>query len=300
MRFAAIDVGSNAARLLLSQVIENGGSPVFKKESLIRYPLRLGDDSFLLRRITPEKSGELVKILKAFRYLMEAYRPISSRACATSALREAENRAEIIRAVRDESRIDLEVIDGRTEAQIITQNHVERNLDPNSSYLYIDVGGGSTQLSFFEGKTCLESRSFNIGAIRLLRNVVSPASWKDMKKWLKQKARDLTSIAAIGSGGNINKIFMLAGKKLGQPLSLKKMRTISRFLKRFDTEERIRVLGLRPDRADVIVPALDISLRVMKWAVIDHVYVPFIGLSDGLIHMLYEEHKRVPGSNPAS
>ncbi len=292
MKFAAIDVGSNASRLLLSQVVTDDDLPVFKKVSLIRFPLRLGEDAFLTRRITPEKTGQLVQVMTAFHKLIEAFQPLAYRACATSALREAENRAEIVEMIKRESGIDLEIVDGRTEAQIIYANHFERQLAADRSCLYVDVGGGSTQLTFFSQKRMLRSRSFDIGAIRLMKGLVQRSTWKEMKRWLKETTREIDSPVAIGSGGNINKVFMLAGKKLGKPLSYKKLQELDRFISRFEVDERIRLLGLRPDRADVIVPAMEIFLRVMKWSRIDQIYVPFIGLSDGLIHLLYEDFKK--------
>jgi len=289
MKFAAIDVGSNASRLLLTQVVNDGQPPVFKKDSLIRFPLRLGEDSFLTRRITPEKAGQLVQVMAAYRQLIEAYQPLAFRACATSALREADNKAEIVEAVKRASAIDLEVVDGRTEAEIIYSNHFERNLDADGSCLYVDVGGGSTQLTVFSQGGKLESRSFDIGAIRILKNLVQRSTWKEMKHWIKEKTQDIESLVAIGSGGNINKVFMLAGKKLGKPLSYKKLKELIRFISRFEVDERIRLLGLRPDRADVIVPATQIFLQVMKWSRASQIYVPFIGLSDGLVHLLYDD-----------
>jgi len=292
MKFAAIDVGSNATRLLLAQLVDDGQPPVFKKDSLIRFPLRLGDDSFLARRITPEKTGQLVQVLAGYRRLIDAYQPLAFRACATSSLREADNRTDIVEAVKRESGIDLEIVDGRTEAEIIYANHFERNLNADRSFLYVDVGGGSTQLTLFSQGGTFESGSFNIGAIRLLKGLVRDSTWKEMKRWLKKTTRPAGSLVAIGSGGNINKVFVLAGKKLGKPLTYKKLKDLYRFISRFEVEERIRLLGLHPDRADVIVPATEIFLQVMKWARISQLYVPFIGLADGLIHLLYESAKR--------
>jgi exopolyphosphatase / guanosine-5'-triphosphate,3'-diphosphate pyrophosphatase len=292
MKFAAIDVGSNASRLLLAQLVDDGQPPVFKKDSLIRFPLRLGDDSFLAHRITPEKAGQLVQVLTGYRQLLDAYQPLAFRACATSALREADNRTDIVEAVKRASGIDLEIVDGRTEAEIIYANHFERNLNADRSFLYVDVGGGSTQLTLFSRGGTFESRSFNIGAIRLLKGLVRDSTWKEMKRWLKETTRPAGSLVAIGSGGNINKVFVLAGKKLGKPLTYKKLKDLYQFISRFEVEERIRLLGLHPDRADVIVPATEIFLQVMKWARISQLYVPFIGLADGLIHLLYEKAQR--------
>jgi exopolyphosphatase / guanosine-5'-triphosphate,3'-diphosphate pyrophosphatase len=300
MRFAAIDVGSNATRLLLSQVVNNGQAPVFKKDSLIRFPLRLGEDSFQARRITPEKAGQLVQVMAAYRKLIDAYKPLAFRACATSALREADNRDDIVKAVRLASGIDLEVVDGRAEAEIIYSNHFERNLDAGRACLYVDVGGGSTQLTLFSQEGKLESRSFDIGAIRLLEDLVQRSTWREMKRWLKKMTHEIEPPVAIGSGGNINKVFMLAGRKLGKPLSYKKLKDLARFISRFEVDERIRLLGLRPDRADVIVPAAQIFLQVMKWARISQIYVPLIGLSDGLIHLLYEDYNKKPKGTEAA
>jgi exopolyphosphatase/guanosine-5'-triphosphate,3'-diphosphate pyrophosphatase len=252
----------------------------------------LGEDAFLSHRISSDKAGQLVQVMTAYRKLIDAYQPLAFRACATSALREAENRAQIVEAVKRASGIDLEVVDGRTEAEIVYSNHFERNLDSDRSCLYIDVGGGSTQLTLFSQGRRFESRSFDIGAIRLLKDLVQRSTWKEMKRWLKETTQETESLVAIGSGGSINKVFMLAGKRMGKPLSYKKIREIARFLSRFDVDERIRLFGLRPDRADVIVPATEIFLTVMKWARVSQIYVPFIGLSDGVIHLLYEDYKR--------
>lgn len=291
LRFASIDVGSNAVRLLLSQVLEDGGAPVFKKDSLVRFPLRLGDDAFLEHRIPAGKVDQLVQVMIAFRHLIDAYAPLACRACATSALREATNRNRIIRAVKEGSGIELEVVSGRTEAEIIYANHSERNLDETAAYLYIDVGGGSTQLTLFAEGRSVASRSFNIGAIRILKALVTPAQWRDMKSWVAEVASGRDPLYGIGSGGNINKIYMLAGNKAGLPLSAKKLKKVERLLSPHDIEERVRLFGLRPDRADVIVPALTIFRQIMKWADIQKIHVPIIGLSDGLIHQLYDRYK---------
>jgi exopolyphosphatase/guanosine-5'-triphosphate,3'-diphosphate pyrophosphatase len=292
MRFASIDVGSNAVRLLLSQVYEGSEPPIFKKDTLIRFPLRLGDDAFLEHHISAAKANQLVRIMVAFRHLMDAYAPLGYRACATSAMRESENRDEIVRRIREVSGLDLEVVSGRTEAEIIFANHSERDLNGRADYLYIDVGGGSTQLTLFAAGRSAASRSFDIGAIRILKDIVRPEQWRDMKDWIAETTADRDDVHGIGSGGNINKVFLLAGKKPGRPVSAKKLKEIERLLTSYEVEDRVRRLGLRPDRADVIVPALTIFRRVMKWADIRQLYVPFIGLSDGLIHQLYEKYVR--------
>lgn len=290
MRFASIDVGSNAVRLLLSQVYNDEGPAFFKKDSLVRYPLRLGDDAFVTHRISAAKAGQLVQVMVAYRHLIDAYGPLSYRACATSALREAENRSEVVRAVRQASGLEVEVITGRTEAEIIFANHSERDLDSAATYLYIDVGGGSTQLTLFEEGRSADSRSFNIGAIRILEGLVSREKWQDMRDWVTGVTSGQGPVLGIGSGGNVNKIFLLTGKKVGRPLSARMLKEVERALSPLSAEDRIRQFGLRPDRADVIVPALRIFRRVMKWGGIKKLHVPFIGLSDGLIHQLYERY----------
>lgn len=291
MKFAAIDVGSNAVRLLLTRVIENGDQPLFKKESLIRIPIRLGEDSFTRKIISKEKEANLIKTMIGFKHLIDAYEAVDYIACATSAMREAENGKEIVHKIRMQSGIRLEIIDGKREADIINSNHFERKLDPNQSYLYIDVGGGSTELTLFPKNESLTSRSFNIGTVKLLNDLVLKEDWKEMKKWIKGNTAGRMPVFGIGSGGNINKIFRLSGCSDNKPIAFKDIRKIHKSLQTYTFEERVKVLGLRPDRADVILPAAEIYLSVMRWGGIKQMFVPQIGLSDGLIHILYEKQK---------
>jgi exopolyphosphatase/guanosine-5'-triphosphate,3'-diphosphate pyrophosphatase len=290
VRFAAIDIGSNAVRLLLSRVFENGVLPHFKKESLIRMPLRLGDEAFTRRRISDQKAEMLVNTMIGFKYLIDAYQPLDYMACATSAMREVENSAEIVEQIKQRSGIELQIIDGKMEAEMIYANHFEEKLDKTKSYLYIDVGGGSTELTFFPGGKAQTSFSFNIGTVRILENLVAEKTWQEMKRWIKKTVANRENVVAIGSGGNINKIFSLARQKTGKPLSYKKLREIYKSLDSYTYEERIKVLGLKPDRADVIIPASRIYTSVMKWGKINKIYVPEIGLADGIIHVLYEKY----------
>jgi exopolyphosphatase / guanosine-5'-triphosphate,3'-diphosphate pyrophosphatase len=292
MKFAAIDIGSNAVRLLLSRIIENGSEPIFKKESLIRIPIRLGEDSFTQQRISEEKKNNLIKTMIGFKHLIEAYEAVDYIACATSAMREAVNGKEIAELIKQKSGINLEIIDGKREAYVINSNHIEKELDASRSYLYIDVGGGSTELTLFSNNESITSRSFDIGTVRLLKDLVYKESWKQMKKWIKESTAEFQPISGIGSGGNINKIFRLSRKNEGKPLSLKNIKDIYQYLSTFTLDQRIKILGLKPDRADVILPAAEIYLSVMKWARIKRMYVPQIGLSDGLIHILYERQKQ--------
>ncbi|HEU4717350.1 MAG TPA: exopolyphosphatase [Bacteroidia bacterium] len=290
MKFAAIDIGSNAVRLLFGNVYESKSGPVFKKADLVRIPLRLGDDAFLHKKLSEEKIRKLVLAMRAFRQLLDFYDVVDYKACATSAMREATNSIDVIKRVAVEAGIAIEIIDGKTEAQIIYSNHVAENLDPSVNYLYIDVGGGSTELTLFSRNHVIASKSFNIGTIRLLNDLVSKELWNDFKDWIKTNTKDFLPLQGIGSGGNINKIFKMSRKKQNRPLSYSKLKEMHEFVSSFSLQERMEVLGLNPDRADVIVPAGKVFLTVMKAANMDKIYVPQIGMADGLIHLLYENH----------
>ncbi|MCE2845631.1 MAG: exopolyphosphatase [Sphingobacteriales bacterium] len=288
MRFASIDIGSNAVRLLLCNVYDDGKEAIFKKAELVRMPIRLGEDVFRIGSVSQEKIQALCKTMKAFRLLIEVFGAKGFRACATAAMREAANAAEVIAAVRKESGITIEVIDGKSEAEIIYSNHIAEHLDPERSYLYIDVGGGSTELTLFEQGHVVASQSFNIGSIRLLHDKVTKEDWAQLKNWIHEHHAG-HDLMAIGSGGNINKIFKLSERKEGKALSLLKLTEIYYFLKQFSVEERITRLGLNPDRADVIVPAAKVFITIMREAGIEKIIVPQIGLSDGIVHLLYED-----------
>lgn len=290
MKFAAIDIGSNALRLLFGNVYESPHGPIFKKADLVRIPLRLGEDAFLHKKISPEKADKLVLAMKAYRQLLDFYEITEYKACATAAMREASNGVEIVERIVNEAGIAIEIIDGKVEAQIIYSNHVAEHLSNDSDYLYIDVGGGSTELTLFSKNHVVASRSFNIGTIRMLNNLVSKELWSEFKEWIKAETKDFHPLTAIGSGGNINKIFKMSRKKQNRPLSYGKLKEMHEFITSFSLKERIEVLGLNPDRADVIEPAGKIFLTVMKAADIKDIYVPQIGMADGLIHLLYENH----------
>jgi len=289
MKLAAIDIGSNAVRLLLCQVIETDPKPVFKKIELVRVPIRLGEDAFTEKKVSLNKIERLVKTMKAFKLLIDVFDCEGYMACATSAMRESENGSEVIARVKKEADINIEIIDGHTEAKIIYTNHIAEELSNNFHYLYIDVGGGSTELTLFGDDKIIASRSFNIGTIRLLHDKVSKEIWDDMKNWIESNSITGMPLQAIGSGGNINKIYKLAYGKETRPMSAKKIKEIADHIAEFSYEERIIKLGLNEDRADVILPAAKIFLTVMKTAGIDKIVVPQTGLSDGLIHVLYEK-----------
>ena len=292
MRLAAIDIGSNAARLLISDVIlDSKGQPQFNKINLVRVPLRLGFDVFEKGKISDEKKYMIVQTIKAYKHLLNVYDVKDLKACATSAMRDATNSEEVLRKIKTETGIDINVISGDDEATYIYQNHIAENLDKEHSYLYIDVGGGSTELTFFSNGKLRYKESFNIGTIRLLKNMVTENDWIEMKDHLRNNTKSSLPMIAIGSGGNINKVFSLSKRKEGKPLSHELLKDYLKELSSFSVEERIRLYKLREDRADVIVPALQIYVNVMRWANISEIYVPKIGLADGLIQSLYEELK---------
>lgn len=292
MKFAAIDIGSNAVRLLFCDVIEDNEGPIFKKAELIRVPLRLGEDAFLKGRISEKKIEKLVTAMKAFKHLIDVYEALDWRACATSAMREAENGLEIIERVKKETGMQIEIVDGKTEADIIYCNHIAEHLDKKHSYLYIDVGGGSTEISLFSNGKNIGSQSFNIGTIRILHNQISKDYWSYYKTWIREITTGHKPLIAIGSGGNINKLFKMSGKKENKSLSYTRLKSMAEILESYPLEDRIKVFGLKPDRADVIVPAAKIVLSTMKAGNIERILVPEIGLSDGIVHLLYEKHKQ--------
>jgi len=295
MRLAAIDIGSNAARLLISDVIEGeNGAPQFQKINLVRVPLRLGFDVFEQREISAEREKMIMNTMIAYRHLLEAYGvPLHHlRAAATSAMRDASNAAVIIKKIKEETGIEIDVISGDYEASLIYENHIAENMAKDHSYLYIDVGGGSTELTYFAGGKLAFQRSFNIGTIRLLKDQVTDDLWNEMKDFIKKETRGHEDVIAIGSGGNINKIFSVSKRKEGKPLQLELLKDYYKEFSSFSVAERVRIYHFREDRADVIVPALLIYINVMRWADIGEIYVPKIGLADGLIQHLYEELRR--------
>lgn len=290
MILAAIDIGSNAARLLITEVIPKGtDSPIFNKLNLIRVPVRLGFDVFENKQISHERFEMLMQTMKSFRHLMRAYRVDAFRACATSAMRDAKNSKETINSIFRETGIQIEVISGDEEANLVYENHIAEKLDKNKSYLYIDVGGGSTELSFFSNGVLVHNYSYNIGTIRLLKNKVKDKDWELLKTDIKNLTKTEEEVIAIGSGGNINKLFSLSKKKEGRPLTLMMLKEYLKDMEAMTINERISAYQLRRDRADVIVPALTIYINAMRWANANEIFVPKIGVSDGLILQLWKE-----------
>lgn len=290
LRFAAIDIGSNAVRLLLAVVFEMETGPYFRKISLIRMPIRLGKEVFTLGNISPEKARRLVLTLTGFRHLIDAYTPLTFRACATSAMREARNRTQVCKQILKSSGIAVEVIDGQEEAGIIFSNGHAAVPEGKEAQVYVDVGGGSTEITLFTGKSRI-SRSFNIGTIRLIEDMVTSSDWAQMKLWIQEQTRPYKKIAAAGSGGNIHKLLSLAKSKDGLSITTDKIKRIRTKLESYTVTQRITQLGLKPDRADVILPAIKIYLSVLNWGKIPSIRVPQMGLSDGIIRRLYEQYK---------
>lgn len=290
MKLAAIDIGSNAARLLITEAyLDKNNSPAFTKLSLVRVPLRLGFDVFDTGRISDKKVRLLVHTMKGFMNIAQAYEVSAMKTCATSAMRDAINNAEIIETIKAETGMNVEVISGSDEASLVFENHIAENLDKDHSYLYIDVGGGSTELTFFSNNQLIFTDSFPIGTIRLLKDQVSDMTWNDMKVAIKSKTKGSKTIEAIGSGGNINKVFSMSKRKDGKPLSYELLTDYYKELSNVSLSDRISIYKLKEDRADVIVPALKIYISVMRWAGAQQIYVPKIGLVDGLVQHLWHE-----------
>lgn len=292
MRFGAIDIGSNAVRLLIADVHEYKGELRISKLSLTRVPIRLGASVFETSSISNTKTKKLMKTMLAFRYLLDVYDVKDFRACATSAMREAKNRQEVIDKVRDFAGVDIELIDGRTEANLIFSTFITQKLDSHNTYLYVDVGGGSTEITLLKDGKRIKSRSFKIGTVRLMKGKVKEKLWSDMHSYINSVTKDEKDIVAIGTGGNINRLFKMSKLNYGEYLTYDKLREKSAELNMLSFKERVEKLRLRPDRADVIIPASRIYLNVLKAGNIKNMLVPKIGLSDGIALYLYRKQLR--------
>lgn len=293
MILAAIDIGSNAARLLVSEVsVYKDGTVDYTKLTLLRIPLRLGFDVFETGEISEDKKKQLIETMKVYKLLMEIYKVESYRACATSAMRDASNGDVIRQEIKKVTGIDVNIIAGQEEANIIYETHIAEHLLSGKSYLYVDVGGGSTEVTLFADNHIIFKESFNIGTIRLLNNQVSSEQWEHMKWCIKNHVKGYQPVVAIGTGGNINKVFSISKRKEGKPLPLELLKDYHRELNASSVEERKHLYQLRSDRADVIVPALEIYIAIMRWAGAEEIHVPKIGLADGLIRMQYAQLQR--------
>ena len=287
-KYAAIDIGSNAMRLLITNIVEQEGKETqFNKSSLVRVPIRLGQDAFTVGEITEENIERMVDAMKAFKLLMKVHKVEKYMACATSAMREAYNGKEVVEIIKKKSDVKIEIIDGKKEAAIIASTDLHHILKTDQTYLYVDVGGGSTEFSLFSNGKIVASKSFKAGTVRLLNDVVSEIVWQEIEKWIKTNTEEYENISLIGSGGNINKIFKMSGKHEDKPLSYIYMNSQYTFLSSLTYEQRIAELALNPDRADVIIPALRVYLNAMKWGGARNIYVPKIGLSDGIVKAMY-------------
>lgn len=287
-KYAAIDIGSNAMRLLIVNIVEEKDKePQFSKSSLVRVPIRLGQDAFTVGEISEENTNRMVDAMKAFKLLMKVHRVEKYMACATSAMREAYNGKEVADLIKKKADIKIEIIDGKKEAAIIATTDLNYILENDKTYLYVDVGGGSTEFSLFSNGKIVVSKSFKIGTVRLLNEMVNDIVWHEIEKWIKTNVEDFENVTLIGSGGNINKLFKMSGKIQEKPLSYIYLNSQYTTLNSLTYEQRISHLGLNPDRADVIIPALRIYLNAMKWSGSRNIYVPKIGLSDGIVKALY-------------
>jgi exopolyphosphatase/guanosine-5'-triphosphate,3'-diphosphate pyrophosphatase len=292
--YAAIDIGSNAIRLLISTITEQEGREDvdFKKTSLVRVPIRLGEDVFKHTVISEKNIERMVDTMQAFNLLMKSHGIEKYKACATSAMREAKNGVEVVEKIKEKAGIKIEIIDGNHEAAIIAATDLHELVQNDCNYLYVDVGGGSTEFTLFSRGNTVASRSFKVGTVRLLNNLVEDGLWEEMATWVQETTKSYDEIDLIGSGGNINNIFKTSRKKEGMPLSLSYIKKYNDLLNSLSYEERVMDLNLKSDRADVIIPASKIYLNAMKWAKADKIYVPKIGLADGIIKSLYNDKKR--------
>jgi exopolyphosphatase/guanosine-5'-triphosphate,3'-diphosphate pyrophosphatase len=287
-KYAAIDIGSNAMRLLVANIIEEEGKEThFSKSSLVRVPIRLGQDAFTVGEISEENIDRMVDAMKAFKLLMKVHKVEKYMACATSAMREAYNGKEVVELIKKKADIKIDIIDGKKEAAIIATTDLHYLLRTEQTYLYVDVGGGSTEFSLFSNARMIASKSFKVGTVRLINDMVNEIVWHEIEKWIRTNTADYEPVTLIGSGGNINKIFKMSGKLQDKPLSYMYLNGRYAELNALSYDQRVSDLGLNPDRADVIIPALRVYLNAMKWSGARNIYVPKIGLSDGIIKAMY-------------
>lgn len=290
MKLAAVDIGSNAIRFQVSTILDNHDPVLFKKLEYVRFPLRLGHDVFTTGRISAHSQVKFKKLMKAYKLLLELYEVHDYMFCATSAMREAENGQDLVNEVFEEFGIAIHIIDGNREAELI--NRAIQSYLTDKTYLHIDVGGGSTELNLYAGGKKLKTRSFKIGSVRVLEHNDSPVMWQDMEKWIKDRVKkEYGKVTAVGTGGNISKVFELARLSPGKTMSLNRIREMRKTIENYSLDERIYKLQMNPDRADVIIPATDIYIKVMEWAHASNILVPDVGLKDGMMLMMFEKHR---------
>lgn len=290
MKFAAIDIGTNAVRLLIKEVKIKGGAYDVRKVSFTRVPLRLGEDVFETGKISDEKARNLVKVMRAFWYLMDVYGIEWFRVCATSAMREAKNVEKVRELVLREANVTIELINGQEEADLIFRNFSVATFKTNSDFLYMDVGGGSLELTLIRDGKRIRGQSFKIGTIRIIKGMIEDGEWDAVTEFVKHVSDGVSPLMAIGTGGNINRLQRLIRNPKNSPISLSKIEEITTTLKAYTFEDRVKKFALKPDRADVIIPAAEIYIRVMKLAGANKIIVPKVGLSDGIILKIHEEY----------
>jgi len=291
LKLAAIDIGSNAIRFQVSSVLDRGPRILFKKLEYIRFPLRLGHDVFGTNRISERSIQKFKKLMRAYKLLVELYEVDDFMFCATSAMRESENGEQLVREVHEELGLTIQIIDGKQEAQLV--NKAIQSYLTDKTYLHIDVGGGSTELNLYTQGHKIKTRSFRIGSVRVLEHHDSPIVWNDMEKWIKDNVKaEFGPVTAVGTGGNISKLFELSRVEVGKTLSLKKLKEIRKMVEEYSIEDRIYKLQMNPDRADVIVPASGIYITVMEWARSKSIFVPEVGLKDGMMLHLFEKNSK--------
>ncbi len=292
MIFAAIDIGSNASRLLVANVYEKNKKITVEKSTMVRVPTRLGKDVYSKHKISKKRETMLIKTLQAFSLIIEVYNPVAMDICATAAMREASNGKEIMEKVKQNVGLNIRIISGKEEADIIRHTNRMEMIQDNLPYLFVDVGGGSTDVSLLDGHQLIEAKSFKIGTLRILSGTVNPSEWEKLDDWLQYYKNKYKKFTVIASGGNINKINKLYGDPVNYILSYDNLQYAYSYLSRYSLEERIEKLGLRPDRADVIIPAAEIFLFLFKKLNLEQIYVPKIGLADGLVYLLYEKYAK--------
>lgn len=289
-KYGAIDIGSNAVRLLIATIIEREGQEtIFKKTSLVRVPIRLGEDVFQAKNISEENAQRLNDTMRAFKLLMNSHKVVKYRACATSAMREADNGIVVAKKIEKQTGINIQIIDGNDEAAIIASTDIRDLIMVDKTFLYVDVGGGSTEFTIFSNGKTITSKSFKLGTVRLLNNMVTDTIWNEVEEWVKNETKHYHKVSLIGSGGNINSIFKQSGKPMGKSLSYIYLTNYYELIRNYSYEERVVEMDMNPDRADVIIHATRIYLSAMKWSRARKIYVPKIGLSDGIVKSLYRE-----------
>lgn len=289
MKLAAIDIGSNAIRFQISSVLDNGSKVIFKKLEYVRFPLRLGHDVFTTGRISDKSKEKFKKLMKTYKLLIELYEATDYMFCATSAMRESENGYELAEEIEKELGVTIEIIDGNREAEFI--NRAIQSFLSDNTYLHIDVGGGSTELNLYAGGKKIKTRSFKIGSVRILEHHDTPIMWEDMEHWVRENVKkEYGKVTAVGTGGNVSKMFELAQLKPHRLMSFKKMTEIRDMIANHSIEDRIYKLQMNPDRADVIIPASSIYMQVMEWANSKYIFVPDVGLKDGMLLHLYDRN----------